>query len=185
MLRRLERLPLHLRRGGELLEGLDRARLDSGGWRRRRLCKDERNGARILVADEATLQKQIDEAGRFRRAADLPVCLAAPASTKRRAHLFDDLRDFVSVKVLPLDRVPGLAKPNVEGVALGLDPLLTWPERAEGIRVFGDLAQHRREANPPDGSMRRWHRRQARVECRLLRERRQKASQRGQRGGDC
>jgi len=125
----LERLPLHFVRGRVFLEGLHPARDDSGRWGRRRLRQDERNGVRILVADEPAREQQIDEVGRLCRAADLPLRPAAPARAKQRAHLLEDVKameDLERVRLLfeDLDTKTDLIQ------------LLGLAERAEGVRIF-------------------------------------------------
>src|SRR5262249_14277005 len=63
---------------------------------------------------------------------------------KRRAHLREHLVELLEGKPLPLDGVPGAARPEAERVAPGVEALAPRSERAEGVRILGDLAQHRR-----------------------------------------
>src|SRR5262249_1912627 len=84
---------------------------------------------------------------------DLPLRASATALAQEAAHFFDRVVDVLGAQSLPLHRVPGLPAPEAEGVAVGLDPLVTRTKRAEGVRILGDLAQHGRKL--PCGPRRR------------------------------
>ena len=85
---------------------------------------------------------RLDQVRWLGAAADLPLRAIAAAPPKQGPNLLEGVVDLLGAEPLTLDGVPALPGPQAEGEALGLDSLAVRPDRAERVRVFGDLAEH-------------------------------------------